>query len=162
MASDVLRGGDDHGLPLVPNCFHTRFGIRTVCVFNFGIRTYRLGLGAAEWAAIGGISPRSLAFLQLRLDRQYGGFQRRKPILDNVPDERVRNAMVFVSKDIADPRDLRPRNLRLTRLKLQRNASRRLGHDLDAALDSMTPKPILPKLVQRPVSGRVLDPVDRL
>ena len=56
----------------------------------------------------------SLIFVQLRLYRPHGRLQRREVILNDIPDQLVGNPMVLVAKDVADPDDLRPRNMRLT------------------------------------------------
>jgi hypothetical protein len=66
-----------------------------------------------------------------------------------VPDHGVRNAMIFVAKDISDAHDLRPRNAWLGGLELGRDAACRFGNDLDAALHRVTKQPVTRIILDR-------------
>jgi len=105
---------------------------------------------------------RSRLVLQFRLNRRDSGFQGRKMLLYEVPDQRVGDAMVLVSQHIADAHNLRPRDIRPARLKVRRNTAGSFGNDFDPALNAMSKKPVGAEIVEGLASHRLLDAFDRL
>ena len=82
--------------------------------------------------------------------------------MNDVPDQSVGNPMVFMPQNVADTHDLRPGNLGLALLEFGRNAAGGLRHDLDAALYTMSKKPIAVKIAERLASNCLLDAFDRI
>ena len=60
--------------------------------------------------------------------------------------------MVLMPQYISDTHDLRPWNLRLTLLPFPWNATGGLRHNLHAALNAMSQKPIAAKIVETLIS----------
>jgi hypothetical protein len=59
-------------------------------------------------------------------------------LLNDVPNDCIGNAVIFVPQDIPDRHNLGPRYLRLARLEVGWNAPSRFGNNLNPALDAVT------------------------
>ena len=76
--------------------------------------------------------------LQHRLHRS---FQSWKMSVSDIPDDRRLNSMILVSKQIADIRDLPPRNIWKHVNLFEIETPARLRHDLETALDGALRRP---------------------